>query len=76
MQIAKQAQRAGPKALELGPQLVAQRGPGTHEVLPPAGQRPQRLGLIAVGLEHPEAVAVGTRQLADHERVKPIGFPA
>ena len=76
MQNAKQPQRPGPEPPKLGAQLVDQRRPGADEVFAPTGQRPQRLGLIAVGLEHPEAVAVSTRQLADHERVKPIRLPA
>ncbi len=46
------------------------------EILPRAGQRPDRLRLIAVGLEHPEAVMIGPRELTQHERVKPIGLPA
>ena len=76
VQIAKQAQRSGPEALKLGPQLVAKRGPRADEILPPAGQRPQRLRRIRVRLEHPEAVIVGARQLAQHERVKPIRLAA
>jgi hypothetical protein len=46
------------------------------EILACAGQRPQRLGLVAVGLEHPEAVMIGARQLAEHERVKAIRLAA
>ena len=72
----EQVKRSGPEPLKLGTQLVGQRRPRADEILPPAGQRPQRLGLIAIGLEHPEAVIVGARQLAEHERVKPIGLPA
>src|SRR5450755_4588321 len=75
VQIAKQAQRSGPEALKLGPQLVAKRGPRADEILPPAGQRPQRLRRIRVRLEHPEAVIVGARQLAQHERVNRSDLP-
>ena len=76
VQIGEQVKRPGPEPLKLGTQLVGQRRPRADQVLPPASQRPQRLGLIAVGLQYPEAVIVGTRQLAQHERVKPIGLPA
>ena len=72
----EQVKRSGPEPLKLGTQLVSQRRPCADEILPRPGQRPQRLGLIAIGLEHPEAVMVGARQLAEHERVKPIGLPA
>jgi hypothetical protein len=57
-------------------QLVRQPHPGADEALPRAGERPQRLGLIAVGLEHPEAVAVRSRELGQHEAVKPIALAA
>ena len=76
MQIAEQAKRSGPEPLQLGPQLVDQRRPGTDQILPPAGQRPDRLRGIRVGLEHPEAMMIGPRELAQHERVKPIGLAA
>ena len=46
------------------------------QVLAGAAQRAQRLGLVAVGLKHPEAMAVGARQLAQHERVEPVGLAA
>jgi hypothetical protein len=72
VEMVEQAERAGPEPLELGAELVGQRGSRADEVLPRPGQRPQRLGLIAVGLEHPEAVTVGAGQLAEHERVEPI----
>ena len=72
MQIAKEPQRAGPEALKLSAQLVHQRRTRPDQVLAPAGQRAQRLGLIAIGLEHPEAVMIGARQLAQHKRVKAI----
>ncbi len=76
MQIAEQAKRPGPEPLKLGPQLVDQRRPRADEIFPPAGQRPDRLGGVRVGLEHPEATMIGPRQLAQHERVKPIGLAA
>jgi len=41
-----------------------------------AGQRLERLGLIAVRLKHPEAMAVSTSELRDHERVKVVRLPA
>ena len=50
--------------------------PGADEIFPCAGQRPKRLSLVRVGLEHPEAVVVGARQLAQNERVKPVGLAA
>ena len=76
MQIPEQAQRTRPEPRKLRAQLVGQRGPGANQVLSCSGQRPQRLGLIAVGLQDPEAVVIGARQLAQHERVKPIGLPS
>jgi hypothetical protein len=74
--VTEQPQRPGPKPLELCAKLVDDPGARSDEILPRPGQRPQRLGLIAVRLQHPEAVMVGARQLAQHERVKPIGLPA
>ena len=74
--VREQADRRRPEALKLGAQLVAQRHARLHQILAPAAQRPQRLGLIAVGLKHPEAVMVGARQLAQHERVEPVGLAA
>jgi hypothetical protein len=68
VQIGEQPQRAGPEPLKLRTQLVSQRGPCADEVLPPAGQRPQRLGLIAVRFKHPEAMIVSARQLAVRTR--------
>ena len=68
--------RARPVALEFGAELVRERDPGLDQVLTRAGQRPQRLGLIAVGHQDAEAVAVGPRELAEHERVEPIRFAA
>jgi hypothetical protein len=76
VEILEQADRPGPEARELCAQLVAQRDLGVHEILARAGQRSERLGLVAVGLEHPEAMAVGARELADHERVEPVGLAA
>jgi hypothetical protein len=76
VQIGKQTQRAGPEPLQLAAQLVAQRGAHPDQVFAPADQRPQRLGLIRIGLKHPEAVMVSTREFASHERVKPIRLAA
>jgi hypothetical protein len=76
VQVGEQPQRAGPEPLKLRAQLVGQRDPGADQILACPGQRPQRLGLIAIGLQHPEPVVIGARQLAQHERVKPIGLPA
>src|SRR5207248_3578089 len=71
VEIAEEPDRARPEALELATQLVAQRDASLHEVLARAGQRPQRLGLVGVGLKHPGAVTRGARQLAQHARPKP-----
>ncbi len=76
VQIPEQAQRTGPEPLKLRAQLVTQRGPGANQVLSCSGQRPERLSLIAVGLQDPEAVVIGPRELAQHKRVKPIGLPS
>jgi hypothetical protein len=75
-ELLEQADRARPEPLELGAQLTAQRDPGVHEILARTGQRPQRLRLVRVGLEHPEAMAVCARELAQHERVEPVGLTA
>ena len=48
----------------------------TQAVWPELRQRPQRLGLIRIGLQHPETVMIGPRQLAQHERIEPIRLPA
>ena len=53
-----------------------QRGPGAHQILPRPGQRSRAPWSDPIRLEHPEAVAVGARQLAQHERVEPVGLPA
>lgn len=68
--------RARPEALELAAQLVGQRDASVHEILASARQRAQRLGVITVGLQAPEAVMIGPRELAQHERVKAIGLAA
>ena len=74
--VAKQPERPGPEPLELRPQLVHDSGPRLDELLARPRQRPDRLRLITVRLEHPEAVMIGARQLAQHKRVKPIRLPA
>jgi hypothetical protein len=76
VEIAEQPDRSRPEPLELGAQLVGQRHPGLHEILSRASQCPQRLGLIAVGLQYPEAMVVGARQLAQHERVEAVRLAA
>jgi hypothetical protein len=63
-----------PEPLQLGAQLIGERHPGRDQVLAPAAQRPQRLGLVAVGLEYPEAMVIGSRELAQHEAVEPVGL--
>jgi hypothetical protein len=68
--------RAGPEAIQLGSELVAQRHPGADQVLASAAQRSERLGLVAVGLQHPEAMMIGARELAQHEAVEPVGLAA
>jgi hypothetical protein len=73
---AEQTDRRGPEPFELGAQLVAQPNPGLHQILSAAAQRPQRLGLVTVGLEHAKAMAVGSGELAQHERVEPVGLAA
>ena len=76
VQVREQPERAGPEPLKLRAQLVAQRSSRPDEILSRPRQRPERLRLIAVGLEHPEAVMIGARQLAQHERIEPIRLPA
>ena len=74
--VSEQSDGAGPEPLKFCAQLVGQRDPGGDEILTRARQRPQRLGLIQVGLQQPEAMPVGARQLAEHEPVEAIGLPA
>ena len=76
LELVEDPDRAGPEALQLGAQLVAQRHARLHEILPAAAQRPQRLGLVAVGLKYPEAMVIGARELAQHERVEPVRLAA
>ncbi len=74
--VTEQRKRPRPEPLELGPQLVHDPRVRSDKILPRPSQRPDRLGRVRVGLKHPEAVMVGARELAQHERVKPIGLPA
>jgi hypothetical protein len=76
VEIAEQSDRSRPEALELCSQLIGQRDPALDKILARASHRSQRLGLIAVGLEHPEAMVIGARQLAQHKRVEAIGLAA
>jgi hypothetical protein len=76
VELGEQADRPGPEPLELRPQLTSQRDPSVHEVLARTGQCAQRLRRVRVGVEHREAMAVGARQLARHERVEPVGLAA
>jgi hypothetical protein len=46
------------------------------EVFARAGQRAQRLGGIAVGHDHAEAMTVGARQLGQHERIEAVALAA
>jgi hypothetical protein len=68
--------RAGPEPLQLGAELVAERDALLDEDLATTGQGAERFGLVAVGCECSEAVAVGAGELAQHERVEPVGLPA
>jgi hypothetical protein len=72
----EQADRPGPEPLQLGAELVGQRNPRGDQILPRAGQRSQRLGLIRIRFQDPEAMRVGTGELAQHEAVTPVGLPA
>jgi hypothetical protein len=76
MQVREQPQRSGPEPLKLRTQLVGQRGARPNQILARPRQRSQCLGLIAIRLEYPEAMVIGARQLAQHERVEAIGLPA
>jgi hypothetical protein len=60
----------GPEVQPFACALDEARAPSA--VLTRTGHRLPRPGLIQVGLQHPEAVMVGARQLAEHERVKSI----
>ena len=57
--VAKQAQRTGPEPLQLGAELVDDPGTRGDEILPRAGQRPQRLRPVGTGRENAEPVTVG-----------------
>ena len=46
------------------------------EILAGAGERAQRLGRVAVGHQHAEAVRVGARELGQHERVEAVALAA
>jgi hypothetical protein len=67
---------AGPEALQLRAQLVGQREPMADEVFARAGERAHRLGGIAVGDQHPVTVAVGARELGEHERIEAVALAA
>jgi len=69
-------QRPGPEGLELSPQLVCQLHPHPDQVLARAGQRPERLGLIAIWDQRPEAVGIGAGQLGQDVGVKAVGLAA
>lgn len=66
----------GPEALKLGAQLVGQRHAGLDQVLMRADQRPERLGRIRVGDEHPVAVTAGRRQLGEHKAGEAVALAA
>jgi len=70
--VAEQRERPGPEPLKLSAELIDDPSASPNEILPCSGQRPNRLRAIGVGLKYPEAVMIGTRELAQHERVKPI----
>ncbi len=76
MQAREQPERSGPEPRQLSAQLVGQRGPAGDQIFACSGQRSECLGLIAVGLQYPEAVVIGACQLEEHERVEPIGLSA
>jgi hypothetical protein len=65
---------AGPEGLQLRARLVREGDPLVDEILAGARERPQRLGLIAVGHEHREAMAVGARERGEHERVEAVAL--
>lgn len=68
--------RARPKAIQLRSQLVGETNSAPHHVLARSGQRPQRLGLIGVPAQDPQAVEVGARQLRQAKGVEAIGLAA
>ena len=72
---AEDLDRSRPEPLELGAQLVAQRRARRHEILPPAAQRSERLGLVAVGLEHPEAAMIVRASSHSTNASKPPDLP-
>jgi hypothetical protein len=50
--------------------------PRAHQPITRSRHRLQRLRAIAVGRQHPEAVAVGPRELSQHEAVKAVALAA
>src|SRR5579884_2118445 len=74
VQARERKDRSRPAALQFGAQLVDQRPASAHQLASSARQRPQRLGLIAVGDQHPKPAVIGTRELGEHERVETIGL--
>ena len=51
---------------------LASGNPGVDQVLAGAQQRPQREPLVAGGRERGKAVTVGSRELAEHERIETV----
>jgi len=47
-----------------------------HEIFPSAGQRPERLGRVAIRNQYAVAVAVGASELGEHERVEAVALAA
>ena len=76
VEIAEDHGRSGPEALQLSAQLVAQRHALLDQQLAPACERPERLGPVAVGHQLAEAMRVGAREFAQHERVEAVGLTA
>ena len=74
--VGEHAGGGGPEAFQLGAQLVGERNAVGDEVLTSTDERPQRLRRVAIGDQDPEAVAVGTSELGEHEAVEAVALAA
>lgn len=70
--VREQPERPGPEPLQLCAELIHHPGSVLDQILTRAGQCPDRLRLIRIGLQDPEAMMIGASELAEHERVEPI----
>ena len=68
-QLVEEVDRSGEGERQVGRQLLCERGPMADEVLAGPHARPQGQRLGGIGLERPEAVAVGAQGIGEDVRV-------